>query len=230
MLLLSHVCVLSTEVGGSLFVSCRQVQRPEIRSTSVTASKDETLRVTRVFGHLFLTFKVNCAKQSYDTLFSCRGAGVAPMRRDAVHVADLVDLVVRELGPGVTVAVSVPPGLVVVGDPDRLRQVVSNLLTNAVVHGHGQDVEVTGRCAGDIVVLCVEDHGPGLDPDDLSQVFERFYRGSGSRAAGRSGSGLGLAIAQSIVEQHGGRIHAEPIQPTGFRVRVELPAPTHLPR
>ena len=118
-------------------------------------------------------------------------AGVAPMRRDAVHVADLVDLVVRELGPGVTVAVSVPPGLVVVGDPDRLRQVVSNLLTNAVVHGHGQDVEVTGRCAGDIVVLCVEDHGPGLDPDDLSQVFERFYRGSGSRAAGRSGSGLG---------------------------------------
>ena len=103
---------------------------------------------------------------------------------------------------------------------------VANLVTNAVVHGRGTGVAVAGARSGHVVTLCVEDHGPGLDPDDLSQVFERFYRGSGSRAAGRTGSGLGLAIAQSIVEQHGGAIHAEANQPTGFRVRVELPDPT----
>ena len=153
-------------------------------------------------------------------------AGVAPMRRDVVHVAALVDGVVRDRAPDVRVAVSVPHELVVVGDPERLRQVVADLVTNAVVHGRGQGVAVGGGRAGDVVTLCVEDHGPGLDPDDLSQVFERFYRGSGSRGVGRGGSGLGLAIAQSIVEQHGGAIHAEANQPSGFRVRVELPAPT----
>ncbi len=157
-------------------------------------------------------------------------AGVATMRRDAVHVAELVDGVVHDRAPDVSVAVSVPATLVVVGDPDRLRQVVANLVTNAVIHGHGVDVAVRAAREGDVVTLCVEDHGPGLDPDDLSQAFERFYRGSGSRAAGRTGSGLGLAIAQSIVEQHGGVIHAEANQPSGFRVRVELPAPTPVTR
>ncbi len=150
-------------------------------------------------------------------------AGVTPMRHESVDVGTLVASVVDDIDHEVSVDVTMERGLVVAGDPDRLRQVVSNLLTNAIVHGHAAQVSVAGRRESQSVVLCVADRGPGLDPDDLSQVFERFYRGAGSRAAGRIGSGLGLAITASIVDQHGGTIQAEANVPTGFRVQVHLP-------
>ena len=71
--------------------------------------------------------------------------------------------------------------------------------------------------------LAVQDSGPGIAPEDLPYVFERFYRGDKSRQREEGGSGLGLAIAKSIVEQHGGRIWAESVLGEGATFIIELP-------
>ncbi|WP_019549492.1 sensor histidine kinase [Streptomyces sulphureus] len=135
------------------------------------------------------------------------------------------------------------------GDPHRLRQVVGNLLTNALTHATaGTPVTVRvgtalagtsaggcerkGRTAGSpplprgehICVVEVADEGPGLAEEDASRVFERFYRTDLSRYRDRGGSGLGLAIASVIAEGHGGRVEVDTVPGGGSTFRLVLPA------
>ena len=110
-------------------------------------------------------------------------------------------------------------------DPDRLAQVFRNLLRNAVAHtGEGGRVEVLAGVTGDRVRFEVADDGPGFDAREADHLFDRFYRTDGGRTRDEGGSGLGLAIAHSIVEAHGGTIHAVPADGSGGgRVVFELP-------
>ncbi|EHN11082.1 sensor kinase two-component system [Patulibacter medicamentivorans] len=152
-------------------------------------------------------------------------AGAAVLRRRSFAVAELLDEV-RPAGAAeaeaTTPVVELADGLRASGDPDRLRQVVANLLENAQRHAPGTAVTVRARGRpGGGVRLEVEDRGPGLDPADAERVFERFARGDRSRTT--TGAGLGLAIARSIVELHGGTIRAEAATPHGCRMVVELP-------
>jgi signal transduction histidine kinase len=95
-------------------------------------------------------------------------------------------------------------------DPIRLRQVLFNLLTNALRHTPtGGQVIVSGEGQADQVRLTVQDTGEGLTPEQLAAVFDRFYRGDKSRSRDSGGAGLGLAIVKAIVEAHGGRVTAE---------------------
>ena len=97
------------------------------------------------------------------------------------------------------------PGIVLVGDEDRLRQVVGNLLANVRVHTPaGTPAEVILRRDGDAAELRVVDHGPGIDPEHGPRVFDRFYRADPGRSRERGGSGLGLSIVASVVAAHGG--------------------------
>lgn len=129
---------------------------------------------------------------------------------------------VAELLAGCDAAVDAPPGLRARGDPDRLRQVLVNLVDNAHRHAPGTPVVVRARGAqGGGLRLEVEDRGPGLEPAEAERVFDRFARADRSRSA--SGAGLGLAIARSIVELHGGAIRAEAAAPRGCRMVVDLP-------
>ena len=131
---------------------------------------------------------------------------------------------VGELRAGCDAGVDAPPGLRARGDPDRLRQVLVNLVDNAHRHAPGTPVVVRARPAGaggSGLRLEVEDGGPGLAPGEAERVFDRFARADRSRST--SGAGLGLAIARSIVELHGGAIRAEPAAPRGCRMVVELP-------
>lgn len=125
----------------------------------------------------------------------------------------------------VQVAVRVEPDdLAIVGDPERVHQVFSNLLDNAVRHSpDGAFVELHATVEGDRVRIDVTDEGPGIPADEADRVFERFYRSDSARAATEGGSGLGLAIAQWIVDLHGGDIAAEGRTPTGCRMVVHLP-------
>ena len=108
------------------------------------------------------------------------------------------------------------------GDPDRLTQVLRNLVRNAVAHTEpGDRVTVTSRPRDSHLEICVSDSGPGIPSDQLEQIFERFYRLD--RGRDRAGSGLGLAIARAIVEAHGGRIRAESVPGQGATFRIELP-------
>lgn len=110
------------------------------------------------------------------------------------------------------------------GDPGRLRQVLINLVANALRHTPaGGRVEISGRLAGHGVLLEVTDTGEGISPDDLPHVFDRFYRADRSRSRESGGSGLGLAIARSIVELHGGTITAESELGKGSTFRMALP-------
>ncbi len=106
-------------------------------------------------------------------------------------------------------------------DGDRIQQVLSNLLGNAVKHaGEGGHVRILGRVLDGEVEIAVEDDGPGIAPEDLEQVFDRFWRGGGGRG---TGIGLGLSIARGIVEGHGGRIRADSVLGEGTVFRFTLP-------
>jgi len=118
-----------------------------------------------------------------------------------------------------------PTGPVVLdGDPSQLRQVLANLMRNALVHtpaGTAIEVSVTRR-DGD-ASLVVRDHGEGLPPGDTNELFDRFWRTSPGRGRGRAGAGLGLAIVARIVAAHGGRAEAADAEGGGARFTVTLP-------
>lgn len=108
------------------------------------------------------------------------------------------------------------------GDAERLRQVVVNLLSNALRHTPpGGRIDVRTRIDGDRVVLEVADTGPGIAAEDLPHVFERFYRGRGAEQG--SGSGIGLAVVAELVAAHGGAVEAANRSEGGARFTVRLP-------
>jgi two-component system OmpR family sensor kinase len=149
---------------------------------------------------------------------------------DAVHDARGLDpnrpVQLVGLRPGVG---PVPSG--VVGDEDRLRQVVANLVANAVRHtAPGTPVEVavgteTGADGTRTAVLEVRDHGQGLSPEQAERIFERFYRADSSRQRGKGGgSGLGLSIVSAVVSAHHGQVGVRTTPGGGATFRVSLPA------
>ncbi len=155
-------------------------------------------------------------------------AGVTPLQRARVPVAELVGSVVADVAavrPDRRVEVDVPQGLVAEIDPARVRQVLVNLIDNATRHAPpGGLVQVRGRLgSGGALVLEVTDDGPGIPPEEWTGVFERFRR-SAPEDSPTGGTGLGLAIARWAVGLHGGRIAVVPA-PAGCRIRAELPPP-----
>jgi len=115
-----------------------------------------------------------------------------------------------------------PEPLPIQGDPSRLRQVLVILLDNALKYTPaGGTIRVTAERAGGKARLTVSDSGPGIPPDQLPRIFDRFYQADASRT-GR-GMGLGLAIARTFVEAHGGRIAAGNLPESGARFTVTLP-------
>ena len=113
----------------------------------------------------------------------------------------------------------------VLGDLDRLQQVVLNLVDNASRFvGTGGHVVVELTAEGDRAVLSVIDDGPGIPEGDLPRLFDRFYRADTSRTRASGGAGLGLAIVRAIVTAHGGRIEAANMPGGGARMTVVLPA------
>ncbi|MFC5830279.1 sensor histidine kinase [Nonomuraea insulae] len=116
----------------------------------------------------------------------------------------------------------------VLGDEARLRQVVSNLVGNAITHTPaGTSVRIgVGTEVGE-AVLVIADDGPGMEVEEASRVFDRFYRTDGSRARATGGAGLGLAIVRSIVAAHGGRVELRTSPGKGASFHVRLPTEKH---
>jgi two-component system sensor histidine kinase BaeS len=113
----------------------------------------------------------------------------------------------------------------VYGDTDRLLQMFRNLLENSARYTDpGGRVRVAVRCDQDRVAIDFDDSAPGVPPDALPRLFERFFRVDASRTRANGGAGLGLALCRSIADAHGGDIRAEHSPLGGLRVRVTLPA------
>jgi two-component system OmpR family sensor kinase len=131
----------------------------------------------------------------------------------------------RAVEPDRPIDVQVEGPAIVDGDAGKLRQVVDNLLDNVRVHTPaGTPVHVRVEGSGQEVVLSVADEGPGLSPEAVGRVFERFYRGDPARSRVTGGAGLGLSIVFAIAEAHGGRVGASSADGSGAAFEVRLPA------
>lgn len=184
------LAVMRTELDGAL------LSRPAESDVRLTllAVRSECDRLTRLADDLLVLARLD--------------EGQLPLRTTTVEVSELfarvrdhyADLAAES---GRFIVLDVAPTVVVQADPDRLRQVLINLLDNAIRHGEGE-IALRASPFADGVEISVSDRGPGFPIDFASRAFERFSRGDSSR--GEAGAGLGLALVQAIAVAHGGRV------------------------
>jgi two-component system phosphate regulon sensor histidine kinase PhoR len=149
----------------------------------------------------------------------------APIDLGALVAESVALLHQRAESAGVAITGPEPPGMVVEGDHASLLRVVNNLLDNAIKYSPpGTTVRVSTCDEGELVALSVADEGPGIAPQDLPRVFERFYKGDPSRTnSAASGVGLGLAIVKHSVRLHGGTVEAQSPPGHGAVFTIRLP-------
>jgi signal transduction histidine kinase len=157
-------------------------------------------------------------------------AGELHLNRHPLKVEDLVERVMipfsgEAQNRGIHFSVNLPQNLPVLSvDADKIVQVLINLLGNALRYTpEGGGVELSVRDDGGMVTFFVRDTGPGIEPGELGNIFERFYRIDHSRSRSGGGAGLGLAIAKGLVEAHGGKIWAESNSGEGSRFAFTIP-------
>ncbi|MET8002686.1 sensor histidine kinase [Nonomuraea glycinis] len=209
-----------TALKAELELAARPGRSRRMLEDAVRAAAADTDRLIRLAEDLLLLAR------------SDEGADF--LRPEPIVVADLVEAAARGVGAvaaarGVVVAVDADRRLAVVGDPDRLRQAIGNLLDNALRHApHGSVVDVIvrreSRTEGWVAVIEVRDRGPGFAQAFLPHAFERFRRADSGRARTQGGAGLGLAVVVSIAGAHGGCAGAANHPGGGARVWIELPA------
>ena len=154
-------------------------------------------------------------------------AGQLTYRREVVELGALVEAevarAVDRAPAGVVVTAAVRERLFVDADPGRIAQVLRNLLDNALRHTDAGSITVSVEHGDDGARVAVTDTGEGIPVPDLPYVFERFYRAGTARERSRGGAGLGLSIARSIIEDHGGTVHAAARSGGGAVVGFTLP-------
>ncbi|HJS28938.1 MAG TPA: HAMP domain-containing sensor histidine kinase [Anaerolineales bacterium] len=187
-------------------------------TSHISAALDETRHMSRIVEDL-------------QTL-SLAEAGQLPLHKRLFDVGDLIaDLetsfsgLAESQGISLLRQVSRESGqLEMEADPDRVFQVLSNLLANALRHTHsGGHVVLRAEPIERGIRILIEDDGVGIPPEDLPFIFDRFWRGDRARTRGEGGSGLGLAIARQLVRNQGGEIRAESILGVGTKFILELP-------
>jgi two-component system phosphate regulon sensor histidine kinase PhoR len=153
-----------------------------------------------------------------------------PLDRAGCDLRALFQAVLAELAPSFEakrqhVTIDVPHGFSVEADPGKLHDIIRNLVENALNYSPEEaDIRLSAGTADGVVRIQVADSGPGIPPDDLTRVFERFYRADKSRSG--PGTGLGLAIVKHLVELHGGTVKAENREGGGALFTVTLPCAT----
>ena len=182
---------------------------------SLDTIKDEADRLTRMVGDLLLLAQAESGKLPLT---------MAPVALD-VLLTDVFQQMRVLAGDKVRLKLTEIDQAVVSGDRDRLKQVLINLISNAIHYTPaGGEVYLSLSKTGDVARIVVRDTGPGIPTGDLPHIFDRFYRGEKSRTRSKtSGFGLGLSIAYFIVEAHGGRIEVDSHEGQGTTFAVFLP-------
>lgn len=201
-----------TTIQGNLDLLRRgAIEDPILRGEALRAIGDETARMRRLVSDLLLLAQADAGLQ---------------LHKQPVELDTLLLEVYRQaqmMADGITVRLGAEDQAVVLGDADRLKQLLLNLVVNALKYTPaGGAVTLTLRRSNGWVQVAVADTGLGIAAEDLPHIFDRFYRADRSR--GRSGgSGLGLSIAQWIAQAHGGRIEVESTVGVGSTFTVWLP-------
>jgi two-component system OmpR family sensor kinase len=156
-----------------------------------------------------------------------------PLEREPVDLTTLAADTAQDAGavdPSRTITCAAPASCTVMGDEGRLRQLVGNLVSNALAYtppGSPLEIEVVLEPAQGLLPdrarISVVDHGPGIAPDSAQHVFERFWRADPGRVRAQGGSGLGLSIVAAIADAHGGRVLLAETPHGGATFSVELP-------
>jgi two-component system, OmpR family, sensor kinase len=174
--------------------------------------EDEAIRMTGLVDDLLVLARLDQGR---------------PLAREAVDLRDIANDAVadaRVVAPRREISLSANGPVVVTGDDTRLRQVLGNLMRNALVHTPQQTaIEVAVATEDGLGRMSVADHGPGLDEDDVARIFEPFYRADPSRSRDSGGAGLGLSIVSAVVSAHGGRVKVTKTDGGGATFEVELP-------
>jgi signal transduction histidine kinase len=162
--------------------------------------------------------------------FAAARSGRANQAREPVDIDRLIEQVLNSSSAlrdsAVTVEKRIDSGLpLILADPAGIRNVLNNLLDNALKYGLGEKkwIGIAASAAGQEVEIRVMDHGPGIPADEQSQVFEPFFRGRGAVADQLHGTGLGLSLVRSIIEAHGGAVSVESEPGRGTTVVLRLP-------
>jgi len=180
---------------------------------SLDAIQAESERMTRLVGDLLLLAQADAGQ---------------PIHRERVELDTVMLEVFRQVRPlaeGIELVIGEEDQATILGDPDRIKQLLLNLVDNAIKYTpKGGQVTLGLRRAEGWAALSVADTGVGIPAEDLPHIFERFYRVDKARSRAAGGTGLGLSIAQWIVQAHGGRIDAqsEPGKGTTFTVWLPL--------
>ena len=128
---------------------------------------------------------------------------------------------IAPLARGIRIKTEGPEDLMVMADPTRLVQILTNLVTSAV--RRADDVRIVWERSGAEAIIRVIDNGPGIAPEELPRIFERFYRVDPSRSRHTGGAGLGLSIVKQLVTAQGGRVWAESVVGEGSTFSFTLP-------
>jgi hypothetical protein len=200
---------------GELELAAKPGRSREELAGAVAAAADEAARLSRITDDLLLL-----ARSDEDQL----SARTEPTDLAVLLSRSAEQARQRSAEAGVTCVVSVPPGLVAVLDPGRIRQAVDNLVDNALRFAPaGTQIEISARARGADLSIAVTDAGPGFPADYLPYAFGRFRRADSGRARADGGAGLGLAIVQAIARAHGGTASARNREEGGAVVWLELP-------
>ena len=189
-----------------------------LRRTPVTEAQKESLEVIKR--------EAERMRKLVEDLLELSKTGTWRVEPHPVHVRSLFEEVKEEFSQGQgegKIVLEVSDDLFVLGDKDRLHQVLANLVTNSL-KARAQRVVLRGRGVGERAVLQVEDDGEGIPKEHLPHIFERFYRVDKARDRERGGSGLGLSIVKAIVEAHGGEVWVESEEDKGTTFTLSLPA------
>ena len=203
--------------GWSQALQDGTAETAETRLMAAQVIQQEAQRMTRMVNELLALARLD--------------SGQLKLKREAVELQLLLATVQRNLMPlaqqkGVELTFESRPVPTILGDPDRLTQIFTNLVDNGLTHTpSGGRVHLFLRPNGQWVEIGVQDNGKGIAPEALPRVFERFYQVEKSRTRpdDQRGSGLGLAIAKQLVEAHSGRIELHSQLGQGSRFTVYLP-------
>lgn len=209
---------LTSIQGFSQAIMDGVASQPEAAQRAAEIIHEEAGRLNRLVNDLLDLAKIQ--------------AGQMQMRRQAVEIDRLLQTVGESLSlkavqKNIAFHVEISRLIRIAGDGDRLAQVFTNLLDNAIKHTDaGGQVWFRAEMQGDGIMITVQDSGEGIPPEDLSRIFERFYQvdKSRNRDAQQQGAGLGLAITYEIIKAHGGQITVESQVGVGTRFNIWLPA------
>lgn len=204
-----------TYMKGYMDIINRQDTTTESRKQYIKIIQEETTHLAGLIQNLFELAKIDHNEFA--------------IKKEKIMLGDLIRTVVANIQPainkrGIRFTVDYPDDLVAYVDPGRIRQVLLNILDNAMKYtDEGNSIVMTGSQDKNGTVITISDTGEGIPEEDVPYIFERLYRAEKSRSRSSGGSGLGLAIAKEIVELHGGDITVENTQGEGTVFIISLP-------